>query len=240
MKPPDPTSDRRAPTYPFGLDYQIWNHAALFYLEEAFLVRILCQFIGASLRAGDGAVIVATDGHAYAIEQTLIRSGIDVVGLKRKGSYVELNADRTLANHNTGGKLDLERLNLLIDETISGANEATGVSASRLTVFGELVALLWARRDFEGVLAVELLWENLAKRFPFSLLCGYPIQEFAGDGTEEFLRICAEHSIVIPPDAYPTPEAEKKILQATARSSGAAPSQGRGRTFFRKGEVTKH
>jgi hypothetical protein len=45
----------------------------------------------------------------------------------------------------------------------------------------------------------------------FPPMCGYPIKEFVDAGTEEtFLQICAMHSTVIPPEAYPTPEVEKR------------------------------
>ena len=212
------------PAFPFGLDSRSHNHAALFYLDKDFLFRILCDFFAVSLRAGHGALILANDTHCHLLAQTLSGDGIDVPGLKSKGRYVEMNVERIFLDCMVSGTPSIGRLDQLVGGAIAEAMEATRPSASQLIVFGELAALFWERRDLESVLIAEQCWKNLANRFPFSLLCGYPIREFVEAGTEDsFLQVCAEHTTVIPPDAYPTSTTEKRILEAEACWCASAP-----------------
>jgi hypothetical protein len=201
----------------FGIDYQSSEHAVVFYLNEEFLVHVLCECVAGSLKAGNGVVILATDSHQRALADKLRPRGIDVDGLKKQGVLVAIDASevctKCLVNHD----LDLSQLHSFVSPAISWASRTTQPTGARVTVYGELVALLWARREFEAVLAVEKFWERLMQRLPFWLLCGYPISEFDTPGTEDaFARICGTHSIQIPPDGHSTTETERRLLQAAA------------------------
>jgi hypothetical protein len=240
MTPPAPSSNRHLLTPPFGFDRTGCGHAAIFYLEEDFLTRILCRLIACSLQAGESSVVLATEVHHRALARRLTSCGFDLPALTDAGRYAELNGQEILSDCMPGGKLDLRRLNLLVSGAMVEARAASHSWASRTSadataesstqprtmVFGELVALLWARRDFAGVLAVEDFWDRLTQHFSFSLLCGYSITEFTEPGTvDAYLRICAAHSTVIPPDAFPTPQSEWRIMNATARSYREARSE---------------
>ena len=204
---------------PFGFDYESSAHAVLFYLDENFLLNVLCEFISASLKAGNGALVIATASHQKALIEKLSQGGMDVGALKSKGSYVAIDANEVLSKFEGDGNPDLAQLNRLMSGAIAGISKTLQPAGKRVTVFGELVALMWERRQFEAVLAVEDFWERLASSLPFTLLCGYPITEFSAPGTEEaFVRICGTHSMLIPPDSYSTPLAERRLLEATARS----------------------
>lgn len=202
------------PGLPFGLDSQF--HAALFYSNKDFLLQILCDFFLVSLKAGHGALIVATEAHRELIAQALGRCGINISRLKSEGIYLEIDSEKTLSDCTAGGTVNTARMNQTIGRALA-TNQATA-PASCVMVFAEMVALLWQRRDIDNLLVVEKFWGTLTTHSSFSLLCGYPIREFVETGTEDaFVKICAQHSIVIPPDEYPSPEAEKRILRATAR-----------------------
>jgi DNA-binding NarL/FixJ family response regulator len=66
-----------------------------------------------------------------------------------------------------------------------------------------MVALLWAEGNIDAAIRLEQLWNDLARRHAFSLHCAYPITGFH-DKTHEapFLKICSEHSAVIPGESY--------------------------------------
>ncbi len=204
---------------PFGFDYASSSHAVLFYLEENFLLNLLCDFIAGSLRAGNGVVIIVTTSHQQALIERLSQSGIDVGALMSKGSYVAIDANEIFGKYLVDGNSDLLPLGLLLCNAIEGVCKAVQLTGARAMVFGELVTLLWQRRQLETVLALEGFWEQVSGRLPFALLCVYPITEFVEPGTEEaFVRICATDSILIPPDSYSTPMAERRLLEAMARS----------------------
>src|ERR1043166_5358939 len=56
----------------------------------------------------------------------------------------------------------------------------------RLVAFGEMVALLWAEGKRDATIRLEEFWNELAEKYTFDLLCGYPIAVFHavenGDG----------------------------------------------------------
>lgn len=66
-----------------------------------------------------------------------------------------------------GGRADLQ-----------GANWRSGpwclAAPSDSAVYGEIVALLWEKGYVPGAIELEHGWNELARKVPFSLMCGYP------------------------------------------------------------------
>jgi MEDS: MEthanogen/methylotroph, DcmR Sensory domain len=212
---------RVVPAPPFSFDRHPFDHAAFFYLEEEFLLHILCGFVVSSLQSGGGAVIMGTDDHRRSLARRLAECGVDLRALRMRKRYAEIDVDEVLAGCMEGSTLNLNKLGSLLGGAIAAARREPNSKTAPLFVFGEIVALLWARRDFENLYALEQLGDKLGDAV--STVCGYPIREFVEPGTEEaYLQICAAHSTVIPPDAYPTDEAERRILDATVRSYARA------------------
>jgi hypothetical protein len=61
-------------------------------------------------------------------------------------------------------------------------------------VYGEMVALLWADGQVAAALELEDLWNELGRRLPFSLFCGYPEQAVAPAAVPGIGRL---HSAVV-------------------------------------------
>lgn len=167
---------------------------------------------------------MAAGPHRRALARRLAACGADLPSLRMQGRYAEIDVDEVLSNWMQGPKLDLARLGLLLSGAIALARQQPNSESAPILVFGELVAILWARRELENLRALEQLGDKLGSTV--STVCGYPIQEFSEPGTEEaYLQICAMHSTVIPPDAYPAEEIERRILEATARSYARFPPE---------------
>ncbi|MBV8050520.1 MAG: PAS domain-containing protein, partial [Acidobacteriaceae bacterium] len=74
---------------------------------------------------------------------------------------------------------------------------------SRVVIFGEMVALLWADGKVEASMELEGLWNELAKSRSFRLYCAYPLQGFnRTEHAEDFAKICQVHSSIIPSETY--------------------------------------
>jgi hypothetical protein len=193
----------------------------MFYLDENFLARTVADLFMSSLQSGGSSVVISTTTHRHAMALRFRHEGIDLNALKRKGRYIEIDSNEILSGCMSGRKLNKTKLNRWIGGAVETAHAAQTTTA-KLTIFGGLVALLWAKRDVENIRALESFGEHLAP-FPYTLVCGYPMKEFSEPGTEaSFLQICAMHSTVIPPDAFPTAEAERRILSAMAHSYAEA------------------
>ncbi|WP_250532488.1 MEDS domain-containing protein, partial [Caballeronia sp. ATUFL_F1_KS39] len=60
--------------------------------------------------------------------------------------------------------------------------------------FGEMVAILCARGESGAALRLEQLWNDLARKHAFSLLCAYPTRVFKGsEEARAFHAICSAH-----------------------------------------------
>jgi signal transduction histidine kinase len=73
----------------------------------------------------------------------------------------------------------------------------------RVVFFGEMVALLCADGNIDAALKLEQLWNDLARSHSFQLYCAYPMKVFDQEShSQAFLKICAEHTHVIPTENY--------------------------------------
>jgi hypothetical protein len=65
-----------------------------------------------------------------------------------------------------------------------------------LTVFGEMVAVLWDQGNREGAIALEELWNDVLNDRSFHLHCAYPRSAFSG-ADSGMDSICQNHSHVL-------------------------------------------
>ena len=173
------------------------EHVVHLYENDLSLVGRTARLLRDSLAAGRSIIVIATSDHREAIERELNPS--DLSALASMGRYLSLDAQQTLSQFFTGGDLDARRFNDLIGGHLLQAAQASASSEPRVTVFGEMVALLWAQGDYQAAIRLEQLWNELGTRHSFSLRCSYPMSSFdKPEHTELFTRVCSQHSSVIP------------------------------------------
>ncbi|AIE85891.1 PAS domain S-box protein [Fimbriimonas ginsengisoli] len=175
------------------------EHFVQFYEDDAVLGRSVGSFIGSALGAGSAGIVIATAEHRAVIEHELSSYGIDVSLVKGRNQYVPLDAEETLSKFIRDGWPDAEMfqavLGPLMDKACAGGRQ--------LHAFGEMVAILLAQGNGKAALRLEELWNDLGKRYEFSLFCGYPINGFyESSSIDLFEHICKEHSRVIPAESY--------------------------------------
>jgi PAS domain S-box-containing protein len=193
-------------------------HVVQFYSEDRFLLDELTHFIGAALAAGNSAVVIATRGHADSLAQRLKEQAIDLDQAIADGRYVALDAAATLARFMVGDLPDAARFSEVIGGVIARAASAARDENHRVVAFGEMVALLWAEGKPEAAIQAEKLWNQLARAYSFSLRCAYPMQGFCQEEhAESLLRICDEHSGVVPDESYSELASEEQRLRTVVR-----------------------
>jgi PAS domain S-box-containing protein len=179
------------------------GHVVQLYTDDEFLVDVLSRFIGGSLAVGEAAVVVATRSHRAQLERKLSANGVDTAKAAMQGRYVVLDAHDTLPKLMVDGSVDETRFNDLIGGVLTQVRSALDAKECRIAVFGELVALLWADRKLQEAIRLEQFWNNLAQKHSFSLLCAYPITGFDSEThIEPFLKMCGQHSGVVPSETY--------------------------------------
>jgi signal transduction histidine kinase len=197
------------------------DHAVQFYEADGFLLDAVAEFVGAGLRAGDAAIVVATAAHRAGVDERLANAGLDVAAARAGGGYVALDAADTLARFLVAGAPDAARFADVVGGTIACAAQP----GRRVRVFGEMVALLALAGNASATLALEALWNTLQATHGFALLCAYPMRDLGGEAHGPLLDgVCAAHGHVIPAESYAAlPSADDRLreiaaLQQKARS----------------------
>jgi CheY-like chemotaxis protein len=173
------------------------RHDVGFYSDDTRLVDDLAQFIGAALKTGNAAIVVATESHRKSLLPRLQAQGLDMGTATEQGRYVPLDAANLLAALMLNGMPDPDRfLKLLGNLIVTASNAATGKPA-RVAIFGECVHLLWARGNDEAAIQFERLGNQLIKTYDVDILCAYSLASVEVEMQDHiFQQICAEHSAV--------------------------------------------
>ena len=186
---PDAGADRRSAMPEFGP----CEHVVQFYEGDAVLVQTLTGFVSGALDRGDTAVVIATQRHQQMLEESLNGSGIDVAVAKAQERIMLLDAEATLRLLLRNGWPDDEQFGIVVKDLLSRGKRR----ARNVRIFGEMVALLWARGARGATIRLEHLWENVCTAEGFPVLCAYPNGALAQNSSQSMREICAAHSRVL-------------------------------------------
>ena len=158
----------------------------------------LCALFRDTLSAGESVVAVMTNSHRSGTGKQLTARGIDLSEAIKNGRLTIFDADRALSEFMDANGPDPDRFLLLFGSAIRAAEAASMVKNTRVVVFGEMVAVLWADEMYEAAIRLEELWNELALTFSFYLCCAYPASGFRGTlKRQPYDKICAQHSEVV-------------------------------------------
>jgi PAS domain S-box-containing protein len=182
------------------------EHIVQFYDTQEYLLNVLTNFIFPILSSDDAAVIIATKSRLDALEDHLRDRGAPVERRKARGQLVMIDANDMLGKITDpvdGAPLSMEP----IESLLRRLND----KFPKIYVYGELVNLLCAHGDHSSAIMLEELWNGLLKRYKFTLLCGYDMNNFKEDHLEEaFTKVCCNHSRVGPSEDYSIPNEQGK------------------------------
>jgi MEDS: MEthanogen/methylotroph, DcmR Sensory domain len=173
------------------------GHAVRFYGSEGELASSAGRHLAGGLEAGAIAIAIATPPHRAAMRARMA-AYCDPAGARARGDLVVLDADEMLRLFLIGSHPDPGGFDLIIGGLIRRA--ATAGRPVRL--YGEMVAVLWDAGHTRAAIELEGLWNDLGRRLPFSLLCGYPARAVSGAGHAAALQeICDLHgaAVGVPP-----------------------------------------
>jgi KaiC/GvpD/RAD55 family RecA-like ATPase len=173
------------------------RHEVGFHSDDASLLDDITQFIGTALKAGNAAIVAATESHRKSLLPRLQAYGLDTAAAIEQGRYISLDAADTLSTFMLNGMPDPVRFLRNLGNLIATSAEAAKGEQSRVAVFGECVHLLWAQGNAEAAIQVEKLGNQLAKTYAVNILCGYSLGSVQGGmDIHLFQQICAQHSAV--------------------------------------------
>ena len=176
------------------------HHTVQFYGDETELFKTIGLFLSEGLVAGLPAIVIATPDHNVAIQDALSAHLIDVARARHLGDLVILDAEDTLGTFMHNGIPDTilfqRHVGALMEQTVRGRGQTP------LRAYGEMVDVLWKEGKSHAAIRLEMLWNRLAQRHGFALLCGYSMGNFYKE-TKGFEDICREHTHIVAARAEP-------------------------------------
>ncbi len=131
------------------------RHEVGFYSDDASLLDGFTQFIGAPLKSGSAAIVIATESHRDGILLRLQAHGLDIGAAIEQGRYIALDAADTLATFMVNDQPDPVRFQTAVSNIILAAAKAAKGERPRVVACGECAPLLWARGNAEAAIRVE-------------------------------------------------------------------------------------
>jgi DNA-binding NarL/FixJ family response regulator len=172
-------------------------HEVQFYSDDALLLDTFARFIAVALESGRAAIVVITESHRDGLVSRLKTQGVDVDAATQQGTYIQLDANKTLSTFMVNDMPDSTRFFPVVGGLIEAAAKAARQQHHGVVACGECSPLLWAEGKADAAIRVEQLWEEVGKTSGVDILCGYALSSFHGEEDEHvFQSICAEHSAV--------------------------------------------
>jgi MEDS: MEthanogen/methylotroph, DcmR Sensory domain len=169
------------------------DHAVAFY-QESDLAGLVGGYLQSAISSGGAAVLVATPEHRSLVSNWLKAAGTDLTGAFADGSYVPLDAGQTIRRFTINGRPDPASF----WDTMSPVLAAASWKGGPVRVFGEMVAVLWEQGLVDATLELEALWSEIARQYPFALLCAYPAVSVSdGVHSDSLAQVCCAHSAVL-------------------------------------------
>jgi hypothetical protein len=173
------------------------EHIVHFYEDDDQLIDGLSSFIGEGLKAGEGAIVIATPMHLRALRQRLEGLEAYLIRAMFEDRYIALDANVALTTFMVNGLPDEH----LFVEMARSLLHRAGAHGRSVRGFGEMVALLWAQGNHEATIQLEQMWSRFCSAHAISVLCGYPRSLFparpAGTVRRSLADIRAAHTQIL-------------------------------------------
>ncbi|HUO45052.1 MAG TPA: MEDS domain-containing protein [Burkholderiales bacterium] len=165
------------------------EHVVQIYKSDEQFIACLEAFVAEGLEQNECVIVIATRSHLSALEHGLRKRGCDLD--HSNDQYIAFDAHETLARLVPGKSPDEACLEKFMVELFAR------IRGRQIRAFGEMVAILWSRGDYETTLLLEQLWDKIARREKFPIFCAYPASSFSGKLEEPVRAICEVHSKVV-------------------------------------------
>ena len=168
------------------------GHAVQLYGDPVSFLDGLAGFFDLALRRGDATYVIATQDIRDGLSDRLRARGWETGSTSRnRCQFVDGAAalDRFMRN----GLPDHSCLAEIVSELDQYRLAESEADTSRLTLFGNMGALLLSAGNTTAMVALESLWHSMTHQRPFFTLCGYSITSQLNEVPELWSETCAAH-----------------------------------------------
>jgi hypothetical protein len=173
------------------------RHTVQFHSNDSQALDEISQLVAATLGSGEQVVIITSEETRAGVAQWLHWRQIDLAMLTEQGQYVAQDSALALSYMMPDGRLDKERVAEMAHRLDLWRLAATNRPPGRLTIVGDMGAVLCRNGDFEAALELEQVWNDVTCSLPFFTVCSYPFDCFGNpDALNLLSSVCAAHSAV--------------------------------------------
>jgi DNA-binding NarL/FixJ family response regulator len=169
------------------------RHEVILYSEDRDFSETVTRFIGTALKAGDAAIVVATEAHIDKLLPSLQAYGVNMDTIIEQGRYLTVDAAKAISEFVIDDEVDSARFMNAFGDLISMAARAADGGRRHVSCFGEGTQLLRAQGKLNAAIQDEQLCNQLIEIYDVDIMCAYPLR-----GLEDpmFQQICAVHTAV--------------------------------------------
>ena len=173
------------------------SHEVEFYCDEASFLDGFASFIETNLANGNAVIVVVSEFHRNNLLERLRVKGVDISAAIEQGRYIALDVTAVLSTFMVNDLPDRARFLKAAGDLVAAAAKAVNGNPLRIAACGECAPTLWKQGKLEAAVQLEHLWDEVARKYQVSILCGYVSNALQGKHESQFYeRICAEHSVV--------------------------------------------
>ncbi len=194
------------------------SHVVHFYSDDDALASSVAEYTLDGLARRERVLLIVEPPHAVAVRRALSARGVDLDAASAGGIRL-LEAGAVLEQVMVGGRPEADRF----AEIVGDALRSTSLGHTGVRAYGEMVDKLWREGDVPGALAIEQMWNGLARTLFFTLYCAYRDSLVAGARDETAVdATCRLHSSVVADGALePRTSATRRFASAAAAPAAA-------------------
>lgn len=152
------------------IDPPVSRHIAQLHRDPQALTSAVVLYLQTGLRRGNGVVVIASRTHSDLLMARLREEDLDPGRFLKCGQLELHDAELTLRKCMRNDMPDWEDFRRAMGEIFERVR-AFGRGTTR--AYEEMVNVLWQEGKQEAAIRLEEHWNELARLYPFSMLCGY-------------------------------------------------------------------
>ena len=169
------------------------GHIVQLFDNEESRARNVASFLAEGYAAHEPMFLIAQPANWTAIITHLERHGVSMQRAIADGMFVVKDAQDTLLRVSPFGSPSTGAF----QEVLGGTLQALARRAPRVRVYGEMADMLAQRGDFETLMKLEAIGNQLLATMPVHVLCGYSASTFMPPSSHRSLiDICCAHTAV--------------------------------------------
>lgn len=146
------------------------GHVVQIYNSERSYLECLEDFVTAGLRSDEAVIVIAKRQNIETLSKRLAHAAVDPEATCAAGELIVMDAEQTLRRFMVNGWPVKKQFTAVMTELLERAT----ANGRKVRAFGEMVAMLWDRRQYEATVRLEYLWDEFCARVSLPLLCAYP------------------------------------------------------------------